>query len=154
MNETTNPYEPPKADVSLGGGGVIEPEDLPDASRGARFANFIIDNVARFVFAAIVATVIGIVRPDPSETVATILVLVSFLGYYVILESAFGWTVGKLITGTRVITEDGDKPGFLRVCGRTLARFIPFEPFSVLFGATPSGWHDSLSGTRVVKVRR
>ena len=33
------------------------------------------------------------------------------------------------------------------------ARFIPFEPFSFL-GGGGNGWHDSLSGRRVVRVRR
>ena len=63
------------------------------------------------------------------------------VGYYVILEASFGWTIGKLVTGTRVVRFDGDKPHFPQILGRTFARFIPFEPFSVLFGgsATAAG---------------
>jgi uncharacterized RDD family membrane protein YckC len=76
----------------------------------------------------------------------------AMIGYYIIFEGAFGWTVGKLITGTRVIRFDGRKPRFPQIVGRTAARFIPFEPFSLLGGG--NGWHDSMSGTRVVRVRR
>ena len=71
--------------------------------------------------------------------------------YYVGLEASFGWTIGKLATGTRVINKKGRKPTVGDVIGRTLMRFVPFEPLTVLFGR---GWHDSASDTRVVRVRR
>jgi hypothetical protein len=37
--------------------------------------------------------------------------------------------------------------------GRSAARSIPFEPFSFL-GGQPTGWHDRLSETRVVRKAR
>jgi uncharacterized RDD family membrane protein YckC len=52
-----------------------------------------------------------------------------------------------------VVRFDGNKPNVPQIIGRTFARFIPFEPFSVAFGSSNNGWHDSLSGTRVVSVR-
>jgi uncharacterized RDD family membrane protein YckC len=66
-----------------------------------------------------------------------------------------GRSLGKLATGTRVIAAEGGPPSFARVLGRTLARFIPFEAFSFLTDrdGRPVGWHDSLSRTRVVRVR-
>ena len=70
--------------------------------------------------------------------------------YYVPQEAFWGRTIGKLITGTRVVSEDGGPASFGQVVGRTFARMIPFEPFS-FFGSTASGWHDSLSHTRVVQ---
>lgn len=77
--------------------------------------------------------------------------LVIRLAYYIPQEAAFGFTVGKLITGTRMVDEDGEKSNLIQVILRTLSRFIPFEPFSVLFIEAPRGWHDSLSGTYVVR---
>ena len=152
-----NPFEPPKADVNavLGPG---ELQELPSAGAGARFLNFIIDGiVSRMV---IVAGGVGVIRAlglgseDLSPIVVTFVAILAMLGYYVVLEAAFGWTIGKLITGTRVVRFDGDKPHVPQILGRTFARFIPFEPFSVLFSSPTQGWHDSLSGTRVVRVRR
>jgi len=149
MDEATNPYQAPRSDVNLGV--PNETDALPDASLGARFANLIIDNIIRVVFAAIGAVGIRFLGAA-SEAVSTVFMIFSFIGYYIILEALFGWTFGKLITGTRVVDENDEKPSFWRVLGRTLARFIPFEPFSFVFGK--AGWHDSLSGTRVVRVRR
>ena len=93
----------------------------------------------------------------PNEARPVLLVafiMLGFFGYYIVFEAAFGWTFAKLITGTRVIRVDGTKPKVPQILGRTLARFIPFEPFSVLFSDSKLGWHDSLSNTRVVSVRR
>lgn len=151
MNQPNNPYQAPQADLNTGLPGAASDNDLPDASNGLRFANLVIDSIARMLIASVGAGVLRALNPE-GETVGLVFVVATVLGYYVILESAFGWTFGKLITGTRVVDDDGRKPGVLRVFGRTLARFIPFEPFSFLFAN--AGWHDSLSGTRVVRVRR
>jgi uncharacterized RDD family membrane protein YckC len=72
------------------------------------------------------------------------------VAYYVVCESAFQATLGKLVTGTRVVTFNGDKPTFGQVVGRSFARFVPFEAFSFL-NRRPIGWHDSWTGTRVVE---
>ncbi|HEX2675275.1 MAG TPA: RDD family protein, partial [Polyangiales bacterium] len=77
---------------------------------------------------------------------------VSMLAYYIFFEAVFGRTPGKMLTGTRVVTVDGGTPSFTQILGRNLARYVPFEPFS-FFGDDAVGWHDSWSGTRVVKVR-
>lgn len=71
------------------------------------------------------------------------------LGYYIVMESLTGQTIGKIITRTEVVDEYGHRPTFLRILGRTLCRMIPFEAFSFLF--TPIGWHDSISKTLVIK---
>jgi uncharacterized RDD family membrane protein YckC len=69
--------------------------------------------------------------------------------YYCVLEGLTSRTLGKFITGTYVVTADGLKPGFLTILGRTLCRYIPFEPLSFLFGSL--GFHDRFSNTRVVR---
>jgi len=150
-----NPYEPPKTDVSLDPG-ERRAEELPTAGLGARFLNFLIDGIiARFVLVAILGAALQSVGPGERAGLLTLPVLLAgMLGYYVVLEAAFGWTLGKLITGTRVVRFDGSKPRVPQIIGRTFARYIPFEPFSLLFGSERQGWHDSLSGTRVVRVRR
>lgn len=69
--------------------------------------------------------------------------------YYLVLESCFGRTIGKFITGSVVVNENGLKPDFATICKRTLCRLIPFDVLSFL---DKSGrfWHDSLSKSYVV----
>jgi uncharacterized RDD family membrane protein YckC len=73
--------------------------------------------------------------------------------YYFIFESIWQRTPGKFITGTKIVDFNGRRPALLTIAQRTLIRFIPFEPFSYL-GKKAYGWHDSWSGTYVVKARR
>jgi uncharacterized RDD family membrane protein YckC len=153
MTAPYNPYQPPQADVNAT---VGEPsERLTDASVGIRFANLCIDVVGRLLFATVLGGLLVLVSGVRFAAGFSGIVfgLGSMFLYYVLFEGLFGRTLGKLVTGTRVVTSDGGKPRFLQICGRTLARFVPFEPFS-FFGSGPSGWHDRWSETRVVRVRR
>ena len=81
-----------------------------------------------------------------------VLSMISFFAYYLMFETIWQRTIGKMVTGTKVVGLDGEKPGFVTLLGRTLARFIPFEILSFLSaGKYPTkGWHDSLSHTLVV----
>ena len=65
------------------------------------------------------------------------------------IARANGQSIGKMITGTIVVTEDGQKPSFGQILGRSFARIVPFEPFSFL-GNDASGWHDKWSETKVI----
>jgi hypothetical protein len=62
-------------------------------------------------------------------------------------EALLGITPAKLLTGTQVTDEFGNKPRFGNIVGRTLSRFIPFDALSFLFAR---GWHDSISDTYVL----
>ncbi|MGI5240507.1 RDD family protein [Dactylosporangium sp. CA-139066] len=44
--------------------------------------------------------------------------------YYIVLESVWGRTIGKWVTGIRVVTATGGKPGFLPVLARTAFRLV------------------------------
>lgn len=70
--------------------------------------------------------------------------------YYFVAESTTGMTVGKLLTQTKVVTQDGDKPTTRTFLFRTLWRLVPFEPFSWI---TYAGWHDRQTNTMVVSLR-
>ena len=72
--------------------------------------------------------------------------------YYLVLESLFGRSVGKFITGSIVVTKNGIKPNFSFICIRTLCRLIPFDALSFL-GKSGRIWHDSLSNTYVVEKK-
>ena len=140
-------------------------DGFPVATQGKRFANFLIDYFliqgASFVIGVFVGFVFiaandGDLTPVAANNMQMISMGIGMLFwffYYFLPEALFGFTLGKLITGTRVVREQGGRPGALQIAGRTLVRMIPFEPFSFLFGDTTTGWHDTLSRTRVVDVR-
>ena len=69
--------------------------------------------------------------------------------YYLLLEGIFNTTAGKCATNTVIVNENGERPHFGQILGRTFARLIPLEAISFL-GADARGWHDTLSNTYVV----
>jgi uncharacterized RDD family membrane protein YckC len=132
----------------------------PDAENTKRLANNLLD----LLFISIVALVLTYLAdlfpfsPSSHGPFSTFflsyggLVLISSV-YYIVLEGLFGWTLGKLITGTRVVRTDRNvKPELRAIVLRTLCRWIPTEPYSFLKGK-PGGWHDHWSRTRTVDVR-
>lgn len=75
--------------------------------------------------------------------------IVTFI-YYLIFEGATrGRTLGKIMTNTSAITQDGTPFSYKHALTRTLCRFIPFEMLSALISYLP--WHDSISKTAVVR---
>jgi len=125
------------------------------AGRGRRLANLLIDTLGYFLLSAVVGVAIGLVDPSfvtgLSRVGEYLFGFAVMLLYYVPCELLFGRTLGKLITGTRVVAESGEPLRFLQVVGRTATRFVPFEAFTFL-GSRP-GLHDRWSETRVVLLR-
>lgn len=130
--------------------GTATPSELIlPASLMQRFVNRFVDGFGMYIFGAIS---VGIGLTLFGDTIGIIIGLIGFLGYHFIFEALFQRTFGKMLTGTKVVNMQGEKPSLLSLLGRTLARYIPFEPLSFLFyGAYPTkGWHDRLSHTLVV----
>jgi uncharacterized RDD family membrane protein YckC len=158
-----NPYAPTKAAlneklaVDDDAGGI---DGMRLASRGRRITNLTIDDIVYYLIIAAVLVPIGVAVG--AETLTQYFLDMSFVtrwllfgvvrvGYYFLCEATTGRTVGKLVSGTRVVTESGGKPTTLQILQRTLSRMVPFEPFS-FFGPS-TGWHDRWSKTRVVLAR-
>jgi len=57
-----------------------------------------------------------------------------------------GRSLGKLVTGTVVVTEQGRMPGILRAIVRTVLRLIEVNPF--LLGGLPAGIVVMVNGER------
>ena len=126
------------------------------ASGGIRFANYLIDTIVfyilSFVLGIILALFGGTEALDSLESpLASIGSIFLMIIYYIVFENAFGKTIGKMITKTKVVTESGEKPSFSQILGRTFSRLVPFEAFSFL-GNDAVGWHDKWSKTRVIKT--
>jgi uncharacterized RDD family membrane protein YckC len=66
------------------------------------------------------------------------------------MEFRFGKTVGKFLTKTKVVNEDGMPPSFKNCILRSLSRMVPFEPFSLLMDGQ-TAWHDRWPKTYVVQ---
>jgi len=125
---------------------------LTPVDKGTRFGNYIIDIVVFVVLFMLHVLVIETVfntAPDPDSPLLGIYYLMLLFGYYFLFEYFLGKTPGKFLTKTRVVDMDGEWPGAKKLLIRNLCRLIPFDNFSFLFGAF--GWHDSLSGTMVVR---
>ncbi len=154
-----NPYSPPSMLAPF----TSEPA-AEIASQGKRFLNTIIDNIIlQFVGAAAgfvlgfsyVAIKGGVITPNDQlmlQIIGWILGVTVAMSYYISMECLFQRTIAKFITNTKVVRDDGTPPNVSQIVGRSFARLIPFEAFSFLGGQNPVGWHDSFSGTRVVRA--
>ena len=121
------------------------------ASTGKRFANYIIDRIVLLILIFICGMLYAVAFPENGEmsTLTSYLIGYSVLIlYYTILESTTGKTIGKMITGTRVLNDDNSVPSTGTIFKRSLCRIIPLEPLSFLGGN--NGWHDSITYTQVV----
>ena len=129
------------------------------SSQGTRFANFLLDFLFLLLFnflgAFVLVFILSLFSPqlfqalDSNRPLIFFLVFGVNLFYYTILEYASGRSLAKYITKTKVVTEKGENPGFQAIVIRSLCRFIPFDALSFL-GGEESGWHDRISGTRVI----
>ncbi|TDO78124.1 putative RDD family membrane protein YckC [Flavobacterium chryseum] len=134
------------------------------ASNGSRFLNYILDLFAFliifFLFCIALGIFIGLLGgtslsswiSDMGELGWNLIVFTLFISYYILLEGFFGRSIGKFITGTILVDENGQKPSFGTIFKRTLCRLIPFDAFSFL-GSDGRGWHDTLSDTYVVNKK-
>jgi uncharacterized RDD family membrane protein YckC len=138
------------------------------ASTGQRFVNWLVDNILlRLVITYLTGNMLinFLLEMAPEFTyrafadgvsaegyiVSYLFAIFHYLFYYTICEKAFkGYTLGKLLSGTRAIRADGQELAMKDAILRSLSRMVPFEVFSG-FGTAP--WHDVWTKTTVVKAR-
>lgn len=141
------------------------------ATQGQRFLNWLIDNLLiRYGLAYATGTGIGyllaLIAPDFISgivndysgninwslwTLGFVIAYINYIIYYTVCEKLFrGYTLGKLITGTRAIRQDGNELTFRNALMRSLSRCVPFEVFS---GFSTLAWHDQWTDTMVIKAR-
>ncbi len=137
------------------------------AAHGQRFLNFIIDNIIirialAYATGLAVGYILALLSPEFAYSlsgtdgkarlliVSYIVVVLNYLLYYTLSEALFkGKTIGKLITGTKAVRENGEELSLKDAFLRSACRLIPFEPLSG-FGIL---WHDSFTNTLVIKSR-
>lgn len=124
-----------------------------------RLANLFIDSAFFVIIMVVVGFVLAVLIPETDETMETSNPLVDQLvgslllvGYYIVFEGWLGKTPGKMITRTKVISEEGQRPSLKAIVGRNLVRLIPFDALTFI-ATTPTGLHDRLTHTKVVDDR-
>jgi uncharacterized RDD family membrane protein YckC len=153
----------------------LNPENyvLP-VSGGIRFVNLLLDGIFLGILGQIIQIPLRFLGMNPSNNVlseyqelikgnlvafaAGAIFIMMFINmmikvvYYFMMEHNTGASLGKMITGTKVVHESGRKATSKEVLIRTFCRLIPFNAFSVLFG-NGIGWHDKISKTRIIDKR-
>ncbi len=134
------------------------------ASVGRRFVNYIVDMLVFYLFFFAVVFILGIIVEItsgsandlgifldslPGTIVSSLFAVALMLLIYTAIEGLSGGrSLGKLITGTVAIREDGSPITWKDAFMRSLCRVIPFEPLTG-FGGHP--WHDTMTKTVVVR---
>jgi uncharacterized RDD family membrane protein YckC len=142
----------------------VEPH-LVQANGWKRFANFIIDYVIFIILAVIVLAIWELISPSYEENADygynnsgfALLENILYSVLYGLYISAFemvtkGRTLGKLITGTKAVNEDGTTVTPATAFKRGFSRIVPFEIFSAL-GSPCYPWHDKWSNTYVIDIK-
>ncbi|WP_461146831.1 RDD family protein [Spirosoma pulveris] len=125
------------------------------ASQGKRFLNLLIDFVFFYIIMVTVGVIVFLISPyllDSKILINRVTSMLLYVAYYLAFEAWLGKTPGKILTKTKVVNKNGQKPDLLTCLWRNLARLIPFDTFTFL-REKPIGMHDRMSGTMVVDDR-
>ncbi|MDX6182721.1 RDD family protein [Flavobacterium sp. Fl-77] len=123
------------------------------AGTSVRGINFFIDITAIFIIYTIVVCTahygFKVVSPRQILFINRTTIITAFLLYFIVGETLFQKTLGKIITKTKVVNLEGQKATLLDIIVRTFCRLIPFDGISYLY--TLNGFHDKVSKTVVIK---
>lgn len=136
------------------------------ATKGLRFANYVIDYFVIFVLTSLVIMVVMFFSEisgldsqsyfagieDMNRLEEYLFGLLITIPYYILMEGISSRTIGKYITGTIVVDNEGNKPSMETFIKRSFCRAIPFDAVSFL-GENSRGWHDSIPDTYVVNKK-
>lgn len=135
--------------------------NVVQASTGKRFANYLIDLVLFYILAIGIGVVLALTAPgsldglnDESAGAGLMDRLITLLFYALYMgtiEAIFkGKSLGKLITKTRAVNEDGSTISAGTAFTRGFSRAVPFCAFSAL-GSPCYPWQDKWTKTYVVE---
>ena len=135
-----------------------EQVNVEPVTKEVRFANYIIDLLffyALFIGGTALLLVTNTLNASDLDVpyLVDLIITAAFRAtYFTLIEGlSKGRILGKLITGTVAVREDGSPIAFSDALRRSLSRVVPFEPFSG-FGDRP--WHDTWTNTIVVKKQK
>lgn len=133
------------------------------AKLGQRFLNWFIDTTILVLITLLLIVLLDnvaksygnkqlmpylLVNPIGQYTFVTII----RLAYYISFETLFAQSIGKFITKTIIVDENGECPTHQVILIRSLCRLLPLYELSFLLNPS-RGWHDMISKTYVVDKR-
>jgi uncharacterized RDD family membrane protein YckC len=172
------PTPPPPVSAPVVASGVGAPADL-----GTRFLARLIDHILLGIvnFVIIVPLIIAAaftgvgngLNPfggfSAGSLVAAIVTAAITIGYFALMESNSGQTVGKMLIGLKTVGPDGNKPTMEQALKRNSWYALGIVPFlgglaqlaatiyiavTINNSATRTGWHDTFAGgTKVIKTK-
>ncbi|WP_291075844.1 MULTISPECIES: RDD family protein [unclassified Empedobacter] len=126
-------------------------------NQGLRLANYLIDGIVYLICTFIIGLILGVVavmmnfQLPESNLIYNIIAAIVLVFYYFLIESITkGRSLGKFITGTKVVMIDGSTPTTKDYFTRSICRIIPFDVLTFL---GENGWHDKISKTTVVNKK-
>lgn len=132
---------------------------LHQASSGKRLGNYLIDVATFYLFIFVIFFVLASVAPEFTNSIIDyagnpIITLLMYGLYMGALEAIFqGRSPGKLVTGTKAVTEDGINVNSGKAFLRGLIRAVPFNGLSGL-GYHCYPWHDRWTKTQVIDIKK
>ena len=160
---TTNPYAPPQAAVQ----DVVDSDIQERAARGTRLLTMILDSII-LVAMAYLPMIIAVAASTPQVPGAyamlfELLVVAGaggWLGLTLLFVARNGQSIGKKITGIKVVRADGSKASLgrivlLRNVLNLLLSMIPFYGLAdalLIFSEKQQCAHDKLADTIVIKA--
>ncbi len=117
---------------------------MKQIDKGIRASNYLVDLMVIYPVWFVFILFIGNAKYD-------MISLFFLMGlYYCVFEYFFNQTLGKMVTNTKVVMKNGEKPTLLAIFMRSVLRLFPLDALSYLCG-TELGIHDLLSSTKLVK---
>jgi uncharacterized RDD family membrane protein YckC len=112
-------------------------------------------SVAHLLDGIMIGTFVGYAAAFFGLPMAELIAIASYVGYETLMTATMSSTVGKVITGLKVVRITGNAaPELSRAFARALIKVIPLVPFVILFqlmiGKTPI--HDRIVKTRVKRA--
>lgn len=136
-----------------------EERQLVPAAHAKRLVNYLVDSLTSALLILIAFAVYRAASPAAADRLMASLqtsfsgnLLVSFLYAFLmsVQESLFrGKSLGKMLTRTRAVAEDGTLLPTNTIFLRNLIRMVPFDSLSAL-GTPARPWHDRWSRTLVI----
>ncbi|MEO5683834.1 MAG: RDD family protein [Chitinophagaceae bacterium] len=137
---------------------------LIQASSGKRLANFLIDYLIFLVLMGGVGIVVALISPETLDTINTggtgfniidrLVTMLLYATYMSCLEAITkGRSLGKIITSTRAVNEDGSVITSATAFKRGFSRIVPFEVLSA-FGSPCYPWHDKWNHSFVIDLKK
>ena len=172
------PTTPPPAFNPAPASGVGAPADL-----GPRFLARLIDHILLGIVTAVIIVPLVVAaafanagngfgfntRFSVGSLISAIVTAAITIGYFSLMESNMGQTVGKMLIGLRTEGPDGNKPTLEQALKRNAWYALAIVPFlgglaqlamtiyiavTINNSATRTGWHDAFAGgTRVIKTK-